>query len=172
MPECNLLSCYRYKFSWSFLVTGIYSVDLVNDSLYEWSVKLKKVDSDSSLHQDLLQYKKEHGKDHILLNFTFKDNFPFEPPFVRVVNPVLNGGYVLHGGAICMELLTRQGWSSAYGMESVILQISATLVKGKARIQFSASKNQYSLARAQQSFKSLVHIHEKNGWFTPPKEDG
>lgn len=151
---------------------GIYSVDLVNDSLYEWSVKLKKVDSDSSLHQDLLQYKKEHGKDHILLNFTFKDNFPFEPPFVRVVNPVLNGGYVLHGGAICMELLTRQGWSSAYGMESVILQISATLVKGKARIQFSASKNQYSLARAQQSFKSLVHIHEKNGWFTPPKEDG
>lgn len=33
-----------------------------------------------------------------------------------------------------------QGWSSAYGMESVILQISATLVKGKARIQFSASK--------------------------------
>nr|XP_034323123.1 ubiquitin-conjugating enzyme E2 Q2-like isoform X1 [Crassostrea gigas] len=151
---------------------GIYSVDLVNDSLYEWSVKLKKVDSDSSLHQDLQQYKKEHGKDHILLNFTFKDNFPFEPPFVRVVNPVLNGGYVLHGGAICMELLTRQGWSSAYGMESVILQISATLVKGKARIQFSASKNQYSLARAQQSFKSLVHIHEKNGWFTPPKEDG
>lgn len=38
----------------------------------------------------------------------FQDNFPFEPPFVRVVNPVLNGGYVLHGGAICMELLTRQ----------------------------------------------------------------
>ena len=30
------------------------------------------MDSDSSLHQDLLQYKKEHGKDHILLNFTFK----------------------------------------------------------------------------------------------------
>lgn len=31
---------------------------------------------------------------------------------------------------------------------------------------------QYSLSRAQQSFKSLVQIHEKNGWFTPPKEDG
>jgi len=34
------------------------------------------------------------------------------------------------------------------------------------------SQGQYSLARAQQSFKSLVQIHEKNGWFTPPKEDG
>ncbi|XP_052102510.1 ubiquitin-conjugating enzyme E2 Q2-like [Mytilus californianus] len=151
---------------------GIYSVDLVNDSLYEWSIKLRKVDPDSTLHGDLESYKEKMGRDHILLNFTYKDNFPCEPPFVRVVTPVLQGGYVLGGGAICMELLTRQGWSSAYNIESVILQISATLVKGKARIQFGAPKNQYSLARAQQSFKSLVQIHEKNGWFTPPKEDG
>ena len=43
------------------------------------------------------------------------------------------------------------------------MQICATLVKGKARIQFNATRTQYSLARAQQSFKSLVHIHEKNG---------
>lgn len=66
-----------------------------------------------------------------------------------------------------MELLTKQGWSSAYTVEAVIMQISATLVKGKARIQFGApkvcSQGQYSLARAQQSFKSLVQIHEKNG---------
>lgn len=77
------------------------------------------------------------------------------------------GGYVLVGGAICMELLTKQGWSSAYTVEAVIMQIAATLVKGKARIQFGATKvvsqTQYSLARAQQSFKSLVQIHEKNG---------
>ena len=36
-----------------------------------------------------------------------KDTFPFEPPFVRVVQPILIGGYVLGGGAICMELLTK-----------------------------------------------------------------
>ncbi|KAM7103976.1 ubiquitin-conjugating enzyme E2 Q2 isoform 2-T2 [Ciconia maguari] len=102
--------------------TGIYSVELVNDSLYEWHVKLLK--------------------------------------------------YVLGGGALCMELLTKQGWSSAYSIESVIMQINATLVKGKARVQFGANKNQYNLARAQQSYKSLVQIHEKNGWYTPPKEDG
>lgn len=151
---------------------GIYSVELVNDSLYEWTIRLKKVDPDSALFTDLQTYKEKEGRDHILLNCSFKENFPFEPPFIRVITPVLQGGYVLGGGAICMELLTKQGWSSAYSMESVILQISATLVKGKARIQFGASKNQYSLVRAQQSFKSLVQIHEKKGWFTPPKEDG
>lgn len=39
-----------------------------------------------------------------------------------------------------MELLTKQGWSSAYTVEAVIMQIAATLVKGKARIQFGAAK--------------------------------
>lgn len=151
---------------------GVYSVELVNDSLYEWNVRLLTVDPDSALHSDLQLLKDKDGRDHILMNIVFKESFPFEPPFVRVVHPVIQGGYVLVGGAICMELLTRQGWSSAYTMEALILQIAATLVKGKARIQFSATKGQYSLARAQQSFKSLVQIHEKNGWFTPPKEDG
>uniref|UniRef100_A0A8D0CET3 E2 ubiquitin-conjugating enzyme n=1 Tax=Scleropages formosus TaxID=113540 RepID=A0A8D0CET3_SCLFO len=143
--------------------TGIYSVELVNDSLYEWHVKLRTVDPDSPLHSDLQVLKEKEGMDYILLNFSYKDNFPFDPPFVRVVSPVLSGGYVLGGGALCMELLTKQGWSSAYSIESVIMQINATLVKGKARVQFGANKNQYNLARAQQSYKSLVQIHEKNG---------
>ncbi|XP_041494468.1 ubiquitin-conjugating enzyme E2 Q2 isoform X2 [Microtus oregoni] len=151
---------------------GIYSVELINDSLYDWHVKLHKVDSDSPLHSDLQILKEKEGIEYILLNFSFKDNFPFDPPFVRVVLPVLSGGYVLGGGALCMELLTKQGWSSAYSIESVIMQINATLVKGKARVQFGANKNQYNLARAQQSYNSIVQIHEKNGWYTPPKEDG
>lgn len=158
---------------------GVFRVELVNDSLYEWNVMLRIVDSDSPLHNDLVVLKEKEGTDHILLNILFKENYPFEPPFIRVVSPMITGGYVLGGGAICMELLTRQGWSSAYTVEAIILQIAATLVKGKARIQFTGNKShnlsmqaQYSLSRAQQSFKSLVQIHEKNGWFTPPKEDG
>ncbi|XP_062062367.1 ubiquitin-conjugating enzyme E2 Q2 isoform X6 [Lepus europaeus] len=143
--------------------TGIYSVELINDSLYDWHVKLQKVDPDSPLHSDLQILKEKEGIEYILLNFSFKDNFPFDPPFVRVVLPVLSGGYVLGGGALCMELLTKQGWSSAYSIESVIMQINATLVKGKARVQFGANKNQYNLARAQQSYNSIVQIHEKNG---------
>lgn len=152
--------------------SNMYSIELVNDSIYEWNIRLMSVDPDSPLHNDLVLLKEKEGKDSILLNIMFKETYPFEPPFVRVVHPIISGGYVLLGGAICMELLTKQGWSSAYTVEAVIMQIAATLVKGKARIQFGATKGQYSLARAQQSFKSLVQIHEKNGWFTPPKEDG
>ncbi|KAH9370763.1 hypothetical protein HPB48_016191 [Haemaphysalis longicornis] len=119
---------------------GVFRVDLVNDSLYEWNVMLRIVDSDSPLHNDLVVLKEKEGTDHILLNILFKENYPFEPPFIRVVSPMITGGYVLGGGAICMELLTRQGWSSAYTVEAIILQIAATLVKGKARIQFTGNK--------------------------------
>lgn len=152
--------------------SGAYTVDLVNDSLYEWNVKIRRVDPDSPLAEDLKKLKEREGKDYILMSFMFKDTFPFDPPFVRMVHPVLHGGYVLDGGALCMELMTPQGWSSAYTIEAVIMQLSATLVKGKARIKFDAPKGTYNLARAQQSFRSLVHIHEKNGWFTPPQSDG
>lgn len=41
---------------------------------------------------------------------------------------------------VLLSLPDAQGWSSAYSIESVIMQISATLVKGKARVQFGANK--------------------------------
>ncbi|CAD6199739.1 unnamed protein product [Caenorhabditis auriculariae] len=153
---------------------GIFSFELgEDDNLYEWWVKLYKVDPDSQLFNDMKTLKDEHKQDHILFHFTFNENFPCDPPFVRLVAPTVVNGFVLGGGAICMELLTKQGWTSAYSIESLILQIAATLVKGKARIQFDVKPGaSYSLAKAQQSFKSLVQIHSKSGWYTPPKADG
>lgn len=91
---------------------GVYTVELINDSLYEWNVKMFRVDPDSPLHNDLMLLKEKEGKDHILLNILFKETYPFEPPFVRIVTPTISGGYVLGGGAICMELLTKQVWGT------------------------------------------------------------
>ena len=71
---------------------GNHAVELVNDSLYDWNVRLLKVDQDSALHNDLQILKEKKGADFILLNFSFKDNFPFGALFVRVVSPVLSWG--------------------------------------------------------------------------------
>lgn len=80
-------------------------LELVDESLYEWNVKIIKLDSESPLAQDLKELAKKNGQDHILLSMTFKDSFPFSPPFVRVVSPVILGGYIMNGGAICTELV-------------------------------------------------------------------
>lgn len=44
----------------------------MNDSLYEWNVKIMRVDPDSPLAEDLRKLKEREGKDHILLSFIFK----------------------------------------------------------------------------------------------------
>lgn len=107
-----------------------FQVDLINDSLYEWHVRLHRVDPDSALAKDMA----ELNVPHILLHLAFPDNFPFAPPFMRVVEPRIERGYVLEGGAICMELLTPRGWASAYTVEAVLMQFAASLVKGHGRI--------------------------------------
>ncbi len=55
--------------------------------------------------------------------------------------------------ALCLSgVLFIQGWSSAYSIESVIMQINATLVKGKARVQFGANKVTYVINRVLSPF--------------------
>ena len=44
----------------------------MNDSLYEWNVKILTVDPESPLAEDLKKLKDREGKDHILLSFIFK----------------------------------------------------------------------------------------------------
>ncbi|KAL4630000.1 ubiquitin-conjugating enzyme E2Q-like protein 1 isoform X1 [Arapaima gigas] len=146
------------------------TVELADDNLFDWNVKLHQVDKDSALWQDM----KETNTEYILLNVTFPDNFPFAPPFVRVLTPRLENGYVLDGGAICMELLTPRGWSSAYTVEAVMRQFAASLVKGQGRICRKAGKSKKAFSRkeAEATFKSLVKTHEKYGWVSPPVSDG
>eukprot|EP00116_Pleurobrachia_bachei_P005230 sb/3465492/ len=140
--------------------TGVYSVNVTDDSLYKWDVYLKKVDPDSPLMGDIAKLPAE--SQHIHLGIIFADDFPFAPPFVRVIRPLITGGYVLSGGAICMEVLTKQGWSSAYSIESLILQISATLVKGKARIKTAQNHQPYTFELALHTFKALSENHQQN----------
>lgn len=107
-----------------------FQVELVNDSLFEWHVRLHVIDPDSPLARDMV----EMSVPAILLHLSFPDNFPFAPPFMRVVEPRIEKGYVMEGGAICMELLTPRGWASAYTVEAVIMQFAASVVKGQGRI--------------------------------------
>ncbi|KAK4288722.1 hypothetical protein Pmani_038263 [Petrolisthes manimaculis] len=150
----------------------IFTVELVNDCLYEWKVKLRQVDEDSELHRDMQQL----GIHHILLSITFPDNFPFQPPFLRVLSPRMEKGFVMEGGAICMELLTPRGWASAYTIEAVIMQFAASLVKGKGRIcrknKSTTNSKDFTKKSAESAFRSLVKTHDKYGWVTPPLAEG
>ncbi|XP_054285017.1 ubiquitin-conjugating enzyme E2Q-like protein 1 [Macrosteles quadrilineatus] len=148
----------------------VFTVSLVNDNLFEWHVRLYRIDQESDLAADM----REHNVSHILLHITFPDNFPFMPPFMRVISPRIERGFVMEGGAICMELLTPRGWASAYTVEALIMQFAASIVKGQGRIakKTKSSSKDFSRRSAEESFRSLVKTHEKYGWVTPPLSDG
>lgn len=146
-----------------------FTVELVDDNLYEWNIRLYEIDPESDFYRDM----QETGTTHILLNLNFPDNFPFSPPFMRVITPQVEKGFVMEGGAICMELLTPRGWASAYTVEAVIMQFAASLVKGQGRmVRKSKNGKEFNKKMAEASFRSLVKTHEKYGWVTPPLADG
>lgn len=115
----------------------------MNDNLYEWHVRLYRIDHESDLAADM----REQGISYISLHIMFPDNFPFAPPFMRVISPRIEKGFVMEGGAICMELLTPRGWASAYTVEAIVMQFAASIVKGQVRIliNYDTKKTTYLL---------------------------
>ncbi|XP_023218750.1 ubiquitin-conjugating enzyme E2Q-like protein 1 isoform X2 [Centruroides sculpturatus] len=146
-----------------------YTVELVEDNLYDWNIKLHQIDPESDFYRDM----QETHTPYVLININFPENFPFSPPFMRVISPHIEKGFVMEGGAICMELLTPRGWASAYTVEAVIMQFAASLVKGQGRIARKCkSGKEFNRKSAEASFRSLVKTHEKYGWVTPPLAEG
>ena len=105
------------------------------ESMDTWTIRLFGFDGDSNLHRDMLVV----GIDHIELEMGFPDGYPFEPPFVRVVRPRFQRqtGFVMNG-ALCMELLTAEGWNPVNDIESVIVSIRSLLVVGDGRLEAAA----------------------------------
>jgi ubiquitin-protein ligase len=92
----------------------------------------------------------------------FPDNFPFAPPFMRVISPRIEKGFVMEGGAICMELLTPRGWASAYTVEAIIMQFAASIVKGQvcllhACLQFHPVDRKVMFLHAGQNYPPSIH---------------
>lgn len=105
------------------------------DSMELWTINLFQFDPDSNLAKDMMVL----GIDHIELEMKFPQQYPFEPPFVRVVKPRFKRqtGFVMNG-ALCAELLTKDGWNPVNDIESVIVSIRSLLVVGDGRLQAAA----------------------------------
>jgi ubiquitin-protein ligase len=123
-------------------VAGFSLAPQSEDSMDKWTIKLFQFDSCSNLAKDMMVL----GIEHVELEMLFPEQYPFEPPFVRVVKPRFKRqtGFVMNG-ALCMELLTKDGWNPVNDIESVIVSIRSLLVVGDGRLQAASelSKARY-----------------------------
>ncbi|KAF0978718.1 hypothetical protein FDP41_002538 [Naegleria fowleri] len=140
------------------------SANPVNDDLFHWEIRFFKFDpkEDGQIAKDLAEYSKKFGIDYITLDLTFPLEFPFKPPFIRVLKPrfAFRTGHVTIGGSICMELLTSSGWSSVCSLESIFVQIRTEMIAGEARLDFS-NTTPYTEHEAKEAF---FRVAERYGW--------
>jgi ubiquitin-protein ligase len=88
-----------------------------DDCMNSWIIKLFQFDEDSKLAQDM----KVLNVPFVELEMNFPDQYPFEPPFVRVTQPRFRRqtGFVMNG-ALCMELLTKVSLSGIFSICSFL----------------------------------------------------
>lgn len=141
-------------------------------NVYQWIVELHSFQPTLPLAQDM----KKAGVSSVVLEIRFGKDFPFSPPFVRVIRPRFmpfaagGGGHVTAGGAMCMELLTNSGWSSVSTIESVLLQVRMAIMNTEpkpARLESNSMGHQrdYGTAEAIEAFIRACRMH---GWTIPP----
>jgi len=139
-----------------------YEAGPLDDNLYLWEVKLFGFDPKSDLSKDFEKVQKNEKERYIRLEMKFPNDYPFSPPFIRVVRPrfKFHTGHVTIGGSICMELLTRSGWSPGNDIESILVQIRSEMLSGGARLDLN-NKSDYTEKEAQDAFSRVAKQH---GW--------
>jgi ubiquitin-conjugating enzyme E2 Q len=120
---------------------------MIEDRIDSWRVKLMGFAEDTTLYKDM----QEFGVVHIELEMSFPEDYPFLPPYVRVVRPrfAKGTGFIIDG-AICMELLSTAGWNPCYDPESVIVSVRAMLAEGGARLEIVELREKAARKQQQQ----------------------
>jgi ubiquitin-conjugating enzyme E2 Q len=145
--------------------------ELINN-IYQWIVELHSFDPKLPLTKDM----KAAGLTSVVLEIRFGKDYPFSPPFVRVIRPRFlpfmngGGGHVTAGGAMCMELLTNSGWSAVSSIESVLLQVRMAIMNtdpkpARLESQGKAQQRDYGTGEAIDAYIRACRTH---GWQVPP----
>ncbi|GAM89935.1 hypothetical protein ANO11243_079750 [Dothideomycetidae sp. 11243] len=152
------------------------------ENVYQWIVELHSFDQFEH-RGGMLPLAKDMNKaglESIVMEMRFGASYPMSPPFIRVIRPRFlgfqqgGGGHVTYGGAMCMELLTNDGWTAATSLEAVLLQVRLAMASTSpqpARLAFAApgsnglrGTEDYGAQEAVDAYKRACLMH---GWKIP-----
>ena len=131
-----------------------YDFEFDDANIFKWTVYLKIDEDDNpTLKKDMDKL----GIDTIQMEMLFSTDYPFYPPFCRIIKPRFKfmTGHITIGGSICMDLLTlgsdeKVGWMPSNDIESIILQIRSQILEGKPELD--SNTQPYSLYEAKSAF--------------------
>lgn len=136
-----------------------FTINAAESDITLWLISIRKVPS-KVLENDMQHY----GIKEILVEIRFGDQYPIQPPFVRILSPSFEQrtGHITAGGSICMEILygNKGGWNPAVSVETLVMNIIATITSGDAKILGSSNPN-YTLENAKNSY---IQAGKTHGW--------
>jgi len=113
--------------------------DPEGNDLRVWTLRLhtSSVDAGSRLGKQL----REWNVPAIIFEVWIPDGFPTSPPKVRVMQPTFSAGsfWVHQYGALCLEILTRQGWSPATSLVQLGVALKNMMTHGNGSISNSGA---------------------------------
>lgn len=135
---------------------------LDRDNLAKWAVTVRDLNADGQLAKDLIAKGLDTSID---LEISLPNGFPLEPPFVRVVYPQLEGGFVFRHGGICFEPLTPKGWAPSMTLPSLVIAIKGILDMGGVRCTGSGELETrtvkgYTEEAARKDHTHIVSAHQ------------
>jgi ubiquitin-protein ligase len=138
---------------------SIFRIEVNPDFPFEWKIFITKFDEKYPITQDM----KKFGIKEIELEIKFPENYPFSPPFLRVVSPrfMQLTGHITSGGSICQEILTEKGWLPTCSIESLVVLIISEILEGGGRIDPQKYHIPYTINEAKESF---VRVAKSHGW--------
>ena len=144
--------------------------NLVNN-MYQWIVELHSFPEDLPLARDL----KAAGLTSIVMEMRFTSQYPFSPPFIRVVKPRFlsfqrgGGGNVTDGGSMCMEVLTNNGWSAGLTVESLLLQVRLVIsdTERAARLASQSQHHGSNVYGVGEAMAAYIRACKAHGWTVP-----
>ncbi|TFK84836.1 hypothetical protein K466DRAFT_526791 [Polyporus arcularius HHB13444] len=146
--------------------------DLIGDNLYQWIVELHSFDKDLPIAKEMDQ----RGVNSLVFEIRFPAGFPHAPPFFRILKPRFlpfsqgGGGHVTLGGAMCLDLLTADGWLLGYSISAVLLQVKLAISSLDPKPAHLAPNwdTPYGMQEAMEGFKRAANFH---GWKIPQDFD-
>jgi ubiquitin-protein ligase len=150
----------KYEFRYSDDNIMIWEFDLLASNFMDSS---KPADSPKQpdLYRDCLAMR----VDRIKFEIRLPEDYPFSPPFVRIVSPRFQQmtGYVTYGGSICFELLTKGGWVAAMSVVKVMIAVMINMIEGKARLDRNSPYKEYGYKEAVDAYGRILQAH-KHDW--------
>lgn len=138
----------------------------IDMKLDHWSVQIFEFDKNTEFFRDMQKYKKMCGRDYIEMSLSFPPDYPFSPPFARILTPRFQyrTGHVTLGGSLCMDILTSDGWNPMYEISSIISNIIAQIISGNPRVDLTQATVPYPLSEAKDGY---IRMATQHGWKIP-----